>query len=215
MDRMRPSPEVKQPQILRALMVDDSEEDVLLIIRALKKSGYHPDCRRVDTADEMKKALEEKEWDIILCDYKMPHFDAPAALALLKSMGKDIPIIIISGTIGEETATVCMRLGAHDYLMKNNLSRLGPAIARELEEAKIRKRQKQMEAQHLADLQLLIHSEEKYRTILENIEESYFEVDLAGNHTFVNDKVCRDLGYTKEEILGMNSRQTTAPEDLK
>jgi len=212
---MRPSPEVKQPQILRALMVDDSEEDVLLIIRALKKSGYHPDCRRVDTADEMKKALEEKEWDIILCDYKMPHFDAPAALALLKSMGKDIPIIIISGTIGEETATVCMRLGAHDYLMKNNLSRLGPAIARELEEAKIRKRQKQMEAQHLADLQLLIHSEEKYRTILENIEESYFEVDLAGNHTFVNDKVCRDLGYTKEEILGMNSRQTTAPEDLK
>ncbi len=196
-------------------MVDDSEDDVLLIIRALKKSGYNPDCQRVDTADDMKKTLGEKEWDIILCDYKMPHFGALAALALLKATGKDIPIIIISGTIGEDTAIECMRLGAHDYLMKSNLSRLGPAIARELEEAKIRKRQKQMEAQHLADLQLLIHSEEKYRNILENIQESYFEVDLAGNFTFVNDRVCEDLGYTREEILGMNSRQYTLPEDMQ
>lgn len=196
-------------------MVDDSEDDVLLIVRTLKKGGYHPDYQRVETAAEMKKALEEKEWDIILCDYKMPHFSAPDALALLKATGKDIPIIIISGTIGEETAIECMRLGAQDYFMKTNLSRLGPAVARELEEVKVRKRQKQMEAQHQADLQLLIQSEEKYRNILESLQESYFEVDLAGNITFVNDKVCRDLGYTREELIGMNSRQNTTPEEYK
>lgn len=196
-------------------MVDDSEDDVLLIVRTLKKGGYHPDYQRVETAAEMKKALEKKEWDIILCDYKMPHFSAPEALALLKATGKDIPIIVISGTIGEETAIECMRLGAQDYFMKTNLSRLGPAVARELKDVKVRKRQKLMEAQHQADLQLLIQSEEKYRNILESLQESYFEVDLAGNLTFVNDKVCRDLGYTREELIGMNSRQHTTPEEFK
>ena len=124
---------------LRVLMVEDSKDDELLIIRELNKSGYDLVYERIETASAMKKALQDKQWDIILCDYKMPQFDAPSAIALLKEANTDIPLIIVSGTIGEDVAVECMRLGAQDYIMKDKLSRLCPAIAREREEAKVRK----------------------------------------------------------------------------
>lgn len=184
-------------KILRSLMIDDSENDVLLIIRELKKGGYHPVYERVETAEAMKKAVTEKEWDVILCDYKMPKFDAPAAISVLQDSKLDIPIIIISGTIGEETAVECMRLGAQDYFMKSSLSRLCPAIARELDEAVLRKKKKMAE-------DALRQSEEKYRTILENIEDGYYEVDLDGKFTLINDSSCRIHGYTRDEMIGMN-----------
>jgi PAS domain S-box-containing protein len=132
-------------QSLRVLIVEDSEDDELIIIRELKKGGYNPVYERVETASAMKKALNQKQWDIILCDYTLPKFNAPSAIAVLKEANIDIPIIIVSGTIGEDVAAECMRLGAQDYIMKENLSRLCPAIARELEDAKVRSRQKQME----------------------------------------------------------------------
>jgi PAS domain S-box-containing protein len=197
-----------KPQTLQLLMVDDAEDDVLLTIRELQRGGFDPVCERVETAAAMKKALQKKQWDIILCDYKMPYFSAPLAIALLKEMKIDIPIIIVSGNIGEETAIECMRLGAQDYIMKANLSRLCPAITRELEEAKTRRKKKQAE-------ELLCQSEEKYHVILENIEDGYYEVDLAGNFTFFNDSVCRILGYAKEELIGMNNRQYTDEENSK
>ena len=193
---------ISNQQSLRVLMIDDSENDVLLIIRELKRGGFNPVYKRVETNAPMKKSLQEKQWDIILCDYKMPNFSAPAAIALLKETKTDIPIIIVSGNIGEETAIECMRLGAQDYIMKTNLSRLCPAITRELEEFKNRQKKKQAEEK-------LYQSEEKYRTILENMQEGYFEVDLAGNFTFVNDSLCQIHGYLKEEIIGMNNRQYT------
>jgi len=211
----KPLSESNHPQTLRVLMIEDSEDDALLIIRALKKGGYDPVYQREETAAGMAKALQEKEWDIVLCDYKMPRFSAPAAIRLLQETRLDLPIIIISGTMGEDAAIECMRLGAQDYIMKTNLSRLGPAIARELEEVKLRKKQKQAEVERLAALELLIQSEEKYRNILESIQESYFEVDLAGNFTFVNDNVCQSLGYPREEILGVNYRRYTVPEDAQ
>ena len=129
------------PQNLRTLIIDDSEDDVLLLLRELKRGGYNPEFQRIDNSPAMKKALQEKQWDIILCDYKMPNFSAPAAIVLLKETKTDIPIIVISGNIGEEIAIECMRLGAQDYIMKSSLSRLCPAIARETEEAKKRKRE--------------------------------------------------------------------------
>ena len=208
-------PKVSNPQLLRALMVDDSEDDVLLIIRELKKGGYNPFYERVETAAAMKKSLQEKQWDVILCDYKMPEFDAPSAIALLKETNIDIPLIIISGTIGEETAVECMRLGAHDYFMKANLSRLCSAIARELEESEARNKQRQAEAQRKAALEALRQSEEKYRNILEDIEDAYYEVDLAGNLTFFNDSLCRLYGYSQEGLMGMKYRQYTDKETGK
>jgi diguanylate cyclase (GGDEF)-like protein/PAS domain S-box-containing protein len=153
----------------------------------------------------MKKALKEKQWDIILCDYNMPKFNAPSAIALLKETNIDIPIIVVSGTVGEDVATECMRLGAQDYIMKRNLSRLCPAIARELRQVKAKNRQKQME-------EVLRQSEQKHRTILENIEDGYYEVDIKGNFTFFNDSICRILGYPQKEMMGMNNWQYTDKE---
>jgi PAS domain S-box-containing protein len=199
---------INNHQSLRVLIVEDSEDDVLLIIRELKKGGYNPIYERVETAAAMRKALQEKQWDIILCDYKLPQFSAPSAIALLKETNIDIPILIISGKIGEDTAAECMLVGAQDYIMKNNMSRLCPAIARELDEADSRNKRKQME-------QALFQSEEKYRNILENIEDGYYEVDLAGNFTFFNGSLCRIFGYSPEEMTGMNNRQYTDEEGSK
>jgi PAS domain S-box-containing protein len=129
-------------QSLRVLMVSDSENDELLIIRQLKKGGYNPVYERVDTASTMKKALRNKQWDIILCDCSLPKFNGPSAISLLKETNIDIPLVVVTGAIGEETAVNCMRLGAQDYVMMDNLSRLCPVITRELEESKVRNKQK-------------------------------------------------------------------------
>ena len=112
---------ISKPQFLRALMVEDSEDDMLLIIRELKKGGYNPVYERVENAAAMKKAFQEKQWDIILCDYKLPTFSGEKAIALLKETNIDIPLIIVSGAIGEETAVKCMLSGAQDYIMKDKL----------------------------------------------------------------------------------------------
>jgi PAS domain S-box len=188
-------------------MVDDSEDDVLLIMREIAKGGNNPVYEMVETAAAMKKALEEKKWDIILCDYKMPNFNVPSAIAVLKEANIDIPLIIVSGTISGDVVAECIRLGARDCIMKSNLSSLYPAIVRELEDAEVRSRQKQTEYQREAALASLCKREEKYQTILETIQEAYFEVDLTGNFTFFNNSLCRITGYPKEELLGMNNRQ--------
>jgi response regulator RpfG family c-di-GMP phosphodiesterase len=132
-------------QSLRVLMIDDSEDDVLLVIRKLKTAGYNPVYEWMDNSASMKKALREKQWDIILCDYQMPNFNVPSALALLNESGANIPLIVVSGISGEDVVTECMHLGAKDYVTKGNLSRLGPAITRELEAAKIRNKCKRAE----------------------------------------------------------------------
>jgi signal transduction histidine kinase/CheY-like chemotaxis protein len=127
---------------LRALLIEDSESDAALILRQLKKSGYDVGGQVVQTADEMKAALSLQEWDVIIADYQLPEFDAPSALALLQESGLDIPFLVVSGAIGEETAVDLMRSGACDYLIKNKLARLGPAVERELTEANIRRQRK-------------------------------------------------------------------------
>lgn len=132
-------------QILRVLMVEDSEDDASLILRVLRREGYDVVCARVDTLVTMRAALENRDGDVIISDYAMPHFSVPFAISVLKKANIDIPLIVVTGTVGEETAAECMRLGAHDYIMKGNLSRLCPAIERELKEVQIRKRKKQME----------------------------------------------------------------------
>ncbi|WP_296971382.1 HD domain-containing phosphohydrolase [Tepidanaerobacter sp. EBM-38] len=132
---------------LRVLIVDDSEDDALLLVRKLKRDGFNPTFERVDTPEAMEDALSKNTWDIILSDYNMPRFDAFAALAILKKSGIDIPFIIVSGAIGEETAVAAMKAGAHDYIMKDNLARLVAAIERELGEAQIRHKKRETEKQ--------------------------------------------------------------------
>ncbi len=132
---------------LRVLNVDDCQQDVALLTRFLTRSGSEIVSDRVDNAKAMTLALESREWDVVLCDYTMPNFNALAALALMKKMKRDIPFIIISGSVGEAMAVEAMRAGAHDYLMKDNLARLGPTIDRELQEAGNRRARRQAEEQ--------------------------------------------------------------------
>jgi PAS domain S-box-containing protein len=178
---------------LRVLIIEDSEDDVLLIIRELKKGGYNPVYERVETAAAMKKVLQEKQWDIILCDYKMPKFNAPSAIAVLKNANIDIPLIIVSGTIGEDVAIECMRLGAHDYIMKSNLSRLCPAIARELAEAEVRNKQRQAE-------EALQESEGKYRNLVERASDGIC-IAQEGTIHYANTRLAQMAGYSVEEVI--------------
>jgi len=120
---------------LRILLIEDNPDDAELVLRTLRKGGYNVDSLRVDAEQDLKNALENSTWDVVLSDYSLPGFSGLAALNILKEQNLDIPFIIISGTIGEEVAVEAMRLGAHDYLMKDNLIRLVPAIQRELHEA--------------------------------------------------------------------------------
>jgi signal transduction histidine kinase len=123
---------------LRALIADDSEDDVFFLLRELRKAGYEPDYERVSTAPAMKAALERQAWDIVISDYEMPHFGGFEALQLLKESGQDLPFILVSAVVSEETAVAAMKAGAHDYIMKRKLARLVPAIERELREAQTR-----------------------------------------------------------------------------
>ena len=193
---------------LRFLLVEDSEDDVQLILHELRRRGYDPTHKRIETPEDMRTALTEHTWDVILCDYVMPHFSGLAALKLFKESGLDLPFIIVSGRIGEEVAVDAMRAGAHDYILKHNLTRLVPAIERELREAEVRTERKQA-------AEALRESEEKYRTILENIEEGYYEVDLSGNYTFFNKSLCELLGRSEDELLGMNYRQSMDSEEAE
>jgi PAS domain S-box-containing protein len=131
---------------IRVLNVEDSERDVALLTRHLSGAGYTLTSDRVETAAAMAAALETSEWDVILCDYSMPQFSALAALRVLKNSGLDIPLIIISGTVGEDVAVEAMLSGASDYLMKDSLVRLAPTIEREIQEAENRRSQRQTEA---------------------------------------------------------------------
>jgi len=175
-------------QSLRVLIIEDSNVDTLFIIRELTKGGYNPVYKRVETAAAMKKALKEKQWDIILCDYSLPKFNAPSAIALLKESNIDIPLIVVTGAIGEETAAECMRLGAQDYIMKGNLSRLCPTIARELEEAKVRNKQRRAE-------DALRISEQRYR-IAEAIGHiGNWEYNLQTKKFWGSDEAKRIYGF--------------------
>src|SRR5215210_8945982 len=175
---------------LRVLLVEDSEDDTLLLVRSLRRGGYDPIWERVDTAAAMEAALDGRGWDLVISDHGMPAFDSSAALALLRRKGfVDLPFIIVSGQIGEGAAVAAMKAGAHDYLMKDNLARLNSAIERELREADVRCEHRQ--------------AEEKYRLIFENAVEGIFQSTVDGLFLTANPAMARMLGYeSPEELLG-------------
>src|ERR1700712_1055598 len=128
-------------QHLTILLVEDNPDDAALLERHLRRSGFAPEMTRVETAGAMTAALEsEAHPDIVLGDYNLPNFSGPAALQLLKATGLDIPFIMMSGAVSEQTAVDSMRAGAQDYVSKQNLTRLVPAVERELKEARGRRR---------------------------------------------------------------------------
>ena len=116
---------------LRLLQIEDSESDADLILRLLMQGGFEVFSQRVDDAEGLRHALEDPNWDLIVADYYLPGFDAPGALRILQEYDRDIPCIVVSGKMGEDIAVEMMKSGAHDYLTKNNLTRLVPAVERE------------------------------------------------------------------------------------
>ena len=178
------------------LNVEDSVQDAALLTRHLKRAGYDLTSDRVETAESMKLALESRDWDVILCDYSMPQFNALGALTLVKEMELDIPFVIISGTVGEAVAVEAMRAGAHDYLMKDNLTRLGPTIERELNESENRRaRRHAEEALHASEL--------RYRRLFESAKDGILILDAgSGRIIDINPFLIEMLGYTKEDLVG-------------
>jgi signal transduction histidine kinase/FixJ family two-component response regulator len=130
---------------LNILIIEDSEDDLFMLLHELRKAGYSPEYLSVCSAESMRRALASREWDVVTSDYNMPGFSVLGALEILKESGLDLPFIVVSGKIGEDQAVATMKAGAHDYVMKQNLSRLAPAIEREIREAG--ERQKRREAE--------------------------------------------------------------------
>src|SRR2546430_8086131 len=145
---------MKQP--LRVLLVEDSDDDAILLLRQLKRAGHEVVHRRIESAPEVKDALATESWDVVISDYAMPGFSGLDALRMVQEHGLDIPFILVSGQIGEDMAVAAMKAGAHDSLMKDKLARLVPAVERELREAEVRR------ARRRADLALR-ESEERFR----------------------------------------------------
>ncbi|HEY1271396.1 MAG TPA: ATP-binding protein, partial [Terriglobales bacterium] len=130
---------------LRVLIVEDSEDDALLLLRELRRGGYEVTSERVDSAATLLAATASREWDLVICDHSMPNFSGTDALRLLRDKGLEAPFIFVSGTIGEDAAVAALKMGAQDYLMKDNLARLLPAIERELNEVKQRRERRHLE----------------------------------------------------------------------
>ncbi len=201
---------------LHVLIVEDVEDDLLLLLRELRRGGYELDYVRVDTAEDMQAALDRQLWDMVIADYSLPAFSAPAALDILQQRHLDLPFIIVSGTIGEEVAVAAMKAGAHDYIIKGNLARLVPAVERELRDATERQKR------HRAELALQ-ESEARFRqsaaelhilsTALESAVEGIAQVDTHGNYIKVNAAYADLVGYRSAEMLGMKWQLTVHPDE--
>jgi PAS domain S-box-containing protein len=175
----------------RVLLIEDSVQDAIFNLHTLERGGMEVESERVETANQMQTALETKTWDFILSDYHLPYFDGTAALALYRGMGLDIPFIVVSGLIGEEQAVALVKSGAHDFVMKDNLAQLVPAVKRELaavEERWIRQRTRATES-FLA-------------SIVRDTDGAVIGETLDGQVVSWNPGAERLYGYTASEIMG-------------
>ncbi len=185
---------------LRVLIVEDSPDDATLLVRAVRKGGFELSFERVETEEAMRSALADRPWDIILCDFRMPTFDGFRALAVLKEGNLDIPLILVSGAIGEDTAVEAMKAGASDYVMKSNLQRLIPAIERELKEAASRAEKKKAE-------EALRQNEDRFRHISSITADLAYSCIKSTNTDYSIDWMIgateRITGYSEDYIRGL------------
>ena len=180
---------------VRVLMIHDSPETAQLLVRELTNGGYEPLFERAATRQEMERALAADSWDVILSDYALTNFGALQALALLKERESDVPFIIVSDTMGEETAVKAIKAGAHNCLRMESLRRLAPTVERELREAQIR-RERRLARRALRD------SERRFRTLVETASDAILTVDEEGLILFANRAAERIFGHPVAAMIG-------------
>ena len=194
-------------QKLSVLIIEDNQNDAELNVRHLRKAGYVVKFQRVETSPQMEAALKGQGWDLILSDYSMPDFDVLSALAVYHAANLDIPFIVISGAIGEEKAVEMIKAGAHDYLMKDSMTRFPSVVLRELREAKLRQKLKDTN-------NALAISEERYRTMVKASPDGIFITDTDGIITEVSSVGIELYGAdTIDELAGMPFSEFVHPDE--
>lgn len=196
-------------QRVRCLVVEDSEADLKLVARELERGGFAPEIARVDTAEQMIAALRDVAWDLVICDWEMPRFSALAALAIARERAPEVPLIIVSGTIEEETAVQALKGGAADFIMKDRLARLVPAIQRELREAAHRRARREAE-EKLDSERRAREAQDRYRrwldTLLQNVPAAIV-VHGPDRRILTSNPMAQELlGLSEEQLLGKTSR---------
>ena len=207
MSAQGPPPGGTAPQRLRVLVVDDSDLDATLEVRELVRHGFDVDHARVDGPEALREVLRAGPWDVVLSDYSMPSFSGLRALEMVRAVAPEVPFILISGVIDQETALEAIRAGAQDYLLKDRLRRLGPAVEREVRQAQLRR-----ERQEVADA--LNESAQRFR--------GYFSSPIVGmcitspekGWLEINDRLCEMLGYSRDELSALSLTDITHPDDL-
>lgn len=182
------------------LLIEDSAEDAELVMRALRKAGIDAAVRRVSSEVELDRALSAAPPDLILSDYKMPEFGGGRALQMARTRRPDVPFIFVSGTIGEERAIEALHDGAVDYVLKDNLARLGPAVRRAVQEAAERERGRKAE-------RALEATEKRFRLFMQHLPAAVLIKDLDGHITFANPGFERIVGKPADEFLGRSSHE--------
>jgi signal transduction histidine kinase len=171
---------------IQVLLIEDSEQDADLILRELRKGGYWPVSKRIETREELSDVLAQEHWDVILCDHVMPKFNSAAALGIVRAFDKNLPFIIVSGLIGEDSAVAAMKMGANDYVMKSNLKRLSAVVQREIADAEQRRERKKAEEELQKKNEELQKKEEELR-------------------------VAKQIELLKDEFIGMVSHELKTP----
>jgi len=205
---------------LRLLLIEDSEDDALLLMRELSKGSYDLYSERVDTAEAMEAALSARAWDLVISDFVMPHFSGLDALQMLRESGIDIPFIIVSGKIGEETAVDAMKAGADDYILKGNLARLAPAVKRELADAEVRRKCRQadeeikLKGEEILAKQLELDAQRlRYEELYNLAPVGYLTLSAAGLILEANLAAANMLGMARRALVKLSICRFISQED--
>lgn len=190
------------------LIIEDSPPDRELLLHQLKRADFSPVHACAESAEEFRECLTQRDWEIVIADCGVSSFGPMQALAVLQELGLDVPLVAVSGTMGEETAVEIMRAGARDLLPKNNLARLGAVVHRELRETIMRLEQKR-------DLEQLKENEERFRAAFQNCTIGMGLVSLDDRWLMVNRALSEMLGYSETELLRMSFQEMSYGEDLK
>jgi PAS domain S-box-containing protein len=191
---------------LRVLILEDEPADAELAVHALRQAGFEPDWTRVDTEEDYVRCLELSP-DVILADHHLPQFDSVRALARLRERGLDVPFVIVSGAIGQDLAVGLMEQGAADFVLKDRLARLGPAVLRALERKRLR------DEKRLAE-QRLLASERRFRALIEHSSDGIVLLRPEATISYASPSTARILGYVPEELAGRNTFDFVHPQDI-